>query len=51
MPHFKNGFPSYERRTATCQGPTTITSGTTGYARRPPANPVRDDWPADMLLG
>jgi hypothetical protein len=50
-PHFENGFPSYEKRTATGHAPTTKTSGATGYARRLPANADKDDWPADMILG
>ena len=27
------------------------TSGVTGYARRPSANTVKDDWPNNMLPG
>jgi hypothetical protein len=49
MPHFKNGYLSYEKKTATGHVPTTKTSGATGYARRPSAN--TDDWPNNMLLG
>ena len=47
--HFENGFLSHKKRTITSQVPTTKTSGAPSYARRPSANAVKDDWPADML--
>jgi hypothetical protein len=45
MPH---GCLSYEKNTATGHVPTTKTSGATGYARRPSANTVEDDWPNNV---
>jgi hypothetical protein len=51
MPHFENGYLSYEKRTATAHVPTTRPSGANSYARRPSANAVKDDWPANMILG
>jgi hypothetical protein len=47
--HFENDFLSHNKRTITSHVPTAKTSGAPGYARRPSANAVRDDWPADML--
>jgi hypothetical protein len=51
MPHFENGYLSYEKKTATGHVPATETSGATGYAPRPSADSDKDGWPADMLLG
>jgi hypothetical protein len=48
-PHFENGFLSHKKRTITRHVPTAKTSGSPDYARRPSANAVKDDWPADML--
>jgi hypothetical protein len=31
--------------------PTAKTYDATGHARRPSANTVKDDWPANMILG
>jgi hypothetical protein len=50
-PHFENGRLSYEKKTVPSHVPTARTSGATGYARRPSANTVKDDWPANMILG
>ena len=50
-PHFEKGGFLYGQETATSHVPTAKASGATGYARRPSANTVKDDWPADMLLG
>ena len=47
--HFENGFLSHKKRTITSPVPAPKTSGATGYARRPSADAVRDDWPDDML--
>jgi hypothetical protein len=38
-----------QKKTLESQVPTAKTSGVTGYARRPSANRVKDDWPANML--
>jgi hypothetical protein len=38
-----------QKKTLESQVPTAKTSGVTGYARRPSANTVKDDWPANML--
>jgi hypothetical protein len=43
-PNFKNGRLS--QKTVESHVPT---SGVTGYARRPSANTVKDDWPNNML--
>jgi hypothetical protein len=48
MPHFENGCLSYEKKTATGHVPTTKVSGASVYARRPSANTVEDDWPANV---
>jgi hypothetical protein len=50
-PHFENGRLSHEKRTIASHVPTAKTSGATRYARRPSANTVKDDWPANMILG
>ena len=50
-PHFENGRLSHEKKTVASHVPTARTSGATGYARRPSANTVKDDWPANMILG
>jgi hypothetical protein len=49
--HFENGSLSYEKKKVESQVPAAKTSDATGYARRPAANTVKDDWPADMILG
>jgi hypothetical protein len=49
-PHFENGHLSSEKKTIVSHVPTAKTSGETGYARRPSANTVKDDWPANMIL-
>jgi hypothetical protein len=46
-PHFENG--RLPQTIIESHVPTAITSGATGYARRPSTNAVKDDWPADML--
>jgi hypothetical protein len=51
LPHSENSGPSYEKKSAAGHVPTMGTSGATGYMRHPPANPVRDDWPNNMILG
>jgi hypothetical protein len=50
-PYFENGFLSHEKKTVESHVPTARTSGATDYARPPSANTVKDDWPANMLLG
>jgi hypothetical protein len=50
-PHFENGRLSYEKKTVASHVPTAKTSDATGHARRPSANTVKDDWPANMILG
>jgi hypothetical protein len=50
-PHFENGRLSYEKKAVAGHVPTAKTSDATGYARRPSANTVKDDWPANMILG
>ena len=49
-PHFENGRLTSEKETVASHVPTAKTSDATGYARRPPANTVKDDWPANMIL-
>ena len=49
--HFENGGLSHKKKTVESHVPTAKISGTTGYARRPSANTVKDDWPNNMLLG
>jgi hypothetical protein len=51
MPLFENCCLSYKSKTVTDHVPTTRTYGAIGYARRPSSNAVKDDWPANMLLG
>jgi hypothetical protein len=50
MPHFENGCLSYEKKTVASHVPTARAFGATGYACRPSANTVKDDWPANMIL-
>ena len=50
-PHFENDSLSYKKKTVESHVPTASTSGATGYARRPSANTIKDDWPNNMLLG
>ena len=50
-PHFEHGRVSHEKKTIASHVPAAKTSGATGYARRPSANTVKDDWPANMILG
>ena len=50
MPHFENGCLSYEKKTVASYVPTARAFGATGYAGRPSANTVKDDWPANMIL-
>jgi hypothetical protein len=44
-PYFENG------KTVEAHVPAAKTSGVTSYARRPTANTVKDNWPANMILG
>ncbi len=48
IPHFESGCLSYEKKTATGHVPTAKTSGANGYARRPSAYAVEDDWPTNV---
>ena len=48
---FENGHLSHEKKTVARHFSTARTSGATGYARRPSANALKDDWPANMILG
>jgi hypothetical protein len=50
-PRFENGFFSHEKKTVASHVPIARTSSATGYARHPSANTVKDDWPANMILG
>ncbi len=50
-PHFENGGLSYKEKTGERHVPTAKISGVTGYASRPSANTVKDDWPNNMILG
>jgi hypothetical protein len=43
--YFENG------KTVETHVPASKTSGVTSYARRPSANTVKDNWPANMILG
>jgi hypothetical protein len=47
MPHFENGCLSYEKKTVASHVPT---AKAFGYAGRPSANTVKEDWPANMIL-
>jgi hypothetical protein len=49
-PHFENGRLSHEKRTIASHVPTAETSDATGYARRPSADTMKDDWPSNMIL-
>jgi hypothetical protein len=49
-PHFENGFLSYKENTVESPVPAARTSGAIGYAGRPSANTVKDNWPNNMLL-
>ena len=51
MPHFENGRLSYEKKAVPSHVLTAKTPDATGHARRPSANTVKDDWPANMILG
>jgi hypothetical protein len=42
--------PMPEKESVTSHFPTAKTSDATGYARRPSANTVKSDWPANMIL-
>ena len=42
--------PMPEKEAVASHFPTAKTSDATGYARRPSANTVKDDWPANMIL-
>jgi hypothetical protein len=42
--------PMPGKESVTSHFPTAKTSDATGYARRPSANTVKDDWPANMIL-
>ena len=46
--HFENGRLSYEKKAVPSHVLTAKTPDATGYARRPSANTVKDDWPANM---
>ena len=48
-PNFENG--SLSQKTVESHVPTAKTFGMTGYAGRPSANTVKDDWPNNMLPG
>jgi hypothetical protein len=50
MPHFEKDCLSHEKKTDASHVPTARTFGATGYACRPSANTVKDDWPANMIL-
>jgi hypothetical protein len=50
-PCFENGCLSYKKKTVESHVPTAKTSGATGYASRPSANTIKDNWPNNMLLG
>ena len=50
-PHFENDRLSHEKKTVASHVPTAKTSDATGHARRPSAHTVKDDWPANMILG
>ena len=50
-PHIENGSLSYEKKKVESHVPAARTSDANGYVRRPSANTVKDDWPADMILG
>jgi hypothetical protein len=50
-PDFENGGLSHKKKTVESHVPTAKISGATGYARRPSANTVKDDWPNNMILG
>jgi hypothetical protein len=50
-PYFENGFLSHEKKAVESHVPTAKISGATNDAHRPSANTVKDDWPANMLLG
>ncbi len=50
-PHFENGRLSYEKKTVVNHVPTAKRSDATGYPHRPSANTIKDDWPANMILG
>jgi hypothetical protein len=50
-PHFENSHLSHEKKTVASHVPTAKTSDATGHARRPSTNAVKDDWPANMILG
>lgn len=49
-PYFENGRLSYEKKTVASHVPTAKTSDATGHARRPSADTIKDDWPANMIL-
>jgi hypothetical protein len=46
-PYFENG--RLPQKMIESHIPTAKTSDTTGYARRPSTNAIKDDWPANML--
>jgi hypothetical protein len=50
MRHFENGYISHEKQTVASHVPAAKALGAIGYAHRPSANTVKDDWPADMIL-
>jgi len=43
--------PTPEKEPAASHFPTAETFGATGYVQHSPANPVKDNWPARMILG
>jgi hypothetical protein len=43
--------PTSEKGSVARHFPTAKTSGATGYVHHSPANPVKDNWPARMILG
>jgi hypothetical protein len=50
-PYFEHGRLSHEEKAVTGHVPATEIPGVTGYARPPSSHAVKDDWPADMILG
>jgi hypothetical protein len=50
-PHFENGCLSCKNEAVESHVPAAKTSGATAHARRPSASTMKDDWPANMILG
>jgi hypothetical protein len=49
--YLENGRLSHEERAVTGHVPATEIPGVTGYASPLSSHAVKDDWPADMILG